>query len=145
MASDSSESCQYDIENEELEDLEVIEIDEALLRSLLDESENVDAKHDSLALEYATQSPEAENDSNNMIEERKGCLEQHALLQIHDFDGLDMMDMAPMFPIDEMETGYVDDPIYMANFGYDVGDYYSQVHDEFSFNETAYNCLWEDI
>ncbi|GMY08989.1 Activity-dependent neuroprotector homeobox protein [Fagus crenata] len=133
MASDSSKSWRHDIGNEELEELEVIEIDGALLRSLLEESENEDAK----------QSLKVENVLNNMIDERKGCLEQHAP-HIHDFDGLDMMEMAPMFPSDDMVIWYVDDPVWMINFGYD-GGVYSEVHDGFSSNETTYNCLWEDF
>ncbi|KAJ4728996.1 Activity-dependent neuroprotector homeobox protein [Melia azedarach] len=135
-----SESLNCVSDDHEIEELEITEVDEALLRNLMEEAVNEETGED--GVNYAVHNPEANNDSTLNICEQD--LKQHGL-HIHDLDWDDMMDVTPassLTPMDETMVWYIADMVGMVEFGWD-GDY-SQYYNGVICDETNYCCLWQE-
>lgn len=122
-------------------DLEAIEIDENLLRELLEEKEG---KEDEKSI---VESLEESSFNVNMMEEEK----QYECHSVQDFEWLNMMDMMmePSNPQnEEMAMNWFSDDTVLGTldfaFGYGNGECYSQICDGFFSNDVNYGCLWED-
>lgn len=147
----TSNSMEYVMENNsELEELEITEIDAALLRDLLEEldkEENIDTKENSLiqlAVDETittTTTDQANYDMFDIIEQ------QHHHVDLSNFSRADQM-MAETssslpLPSDDMLApdwyGRVDNVVGMVGFEYcnNIGDY------SYLYNETTYCHLWE--
>ncbi|TXG54535.1 hypothetical protein EZV62_019791 [Acer yangbiense] len=100
-------------------EIEELEIDEALLRDLLEEETNE---------ECSVQSLDVNNyDSPSKINGKD------------DLDWQDMMNEAPSLAMDEIMVWYIDD---MFDYAAYTGDY-SQFYNECFSDETNYCCLWQ--
>lgn len=127
-------------------DLEAIEIDENLLRELLEEEDGKGGNvHDNK--ECKVESIEKSNVNNpNMIDEEQDE-KQHNY--VHEFEWINMMDiMEPTNPLDEVMTmnWFLDDNVGKLDFdfGYANGECDPQFCDErFSNNnnDSSYGCL----
>ncbi|KAK7385928.1 hypothetical protein VNO78_31906 [Psophocarpus tetragonolobus] len=131
-------------------DLEVFEIDGALLRELLEEDQEGKDDKDHSEGEYMAETAEDNNANPEIIDgeqeqpQQQSCLEKY---ECHDFEWLNMMDiMEPTNPLNDVRMNwFLDDNVGMIDFGYDDDECYSQNCDELvSDNEVTYGCLWED-
>ncbi|PSS16404.1 Homeobox protein like [Actinidia chinensis var. chinensis] len=136
MASDLPNSSNSMIGIEELEELETTEIDESLLRDLLEEPEEEEACKD----EKTTEKTAGYHD----LFEQSG-----SHVHLDDFAWLNVMEMAPSSPINDMLVWYAESSMeetsggFMVDFGDNANDD-SQLYGGVSLDDTAYaySCLW---
>lgn len=130
----------------EIMDLEAIEIDENLLRELLEEQEGKDHDND-----YGMVESQQSNVSPNMMDEEQekqqqhNCLEQHEFHSVHEFEWLNTIE--PINPPNDVIMNWFSDGIVGTvdfDFGYANGECYSQICDGFFSNDASYGYLWED-
>ncbi|KAI4308119.1 hypothetical protein L6164_031225 [Bauhinia variegata] len=105
-----------DMDLVDLEELEILEIDAALLRDLLEEEYEDD--------NGVKECMEVDEDKSIMIDKKEekqqpSCLEQYEW-HVHDFEWQNMMDMEmqTLSPNDAMVDWYPDDIVGMADFDY---------------------------
>ncbi|KAI9114523.1 hypothetical protein K1719_014221 [Acacia pycnantha] len=123
----------------ELEELEVMEIDEALLRELLEEQGEVEAEGECLV-------ESVEND-NKMMEEKVHKQEGNSQ-QREDYKGADssIEVVEPASQNEVILNWYPDDTIgMMTDFGFANGELCSESSEGFVPYEAYYGCLWEDM
>ncbi|KAK4278945.1 hypothetical protein QN277_016716 [Acacia crassicarpa] len=124
----------------ELEELEVMEIDEALLRELLEEQGVVEAEGECLV-------QSVEND-NKMMEEKVHKQEGSNSKQREDYKGAHSL-IEVVEPASQNEVilnWYPDDTIgMMTDFGFANGELCSQSSEGFVSYDAYYGCLWEDM
>lgn len=127
-------------------DLEAFEIDENLLRELLEEEEGKSDVHDNKEC-----IEESINVNPNMMDEEQegqkhNCLEKSEGHYVHDFEWLNMMDMMePANPLDDMVTmNWFSDDVGRLDFdfGYVNGEFCPQICDGHFSNDANYGCLW---
>ncbi|KAG4961974.1 hypothetical protein JHK82_038666 [Glycine max] len=138
----------YDNNDMNLEeiDLEVFEIDAAILRELLEEDQEGKDDKDHGKVECMVESVE-ENDAHpDMMnreqeqQQQQNCLEKYGC---HDFEWLNMME--PTNPLNDVKMNWFsDDIVGMVDFGYANEECYSQICDGLVSNEASYGFLWED-
>ncbi|PNY15907.1 hypothetical protein L195_g012615 [Trifolium pratense] len=135
-------------------DFEAFEIDENLLRELLEEeegkSENVHGNKECIVESLEESNV---NNPNLMCAEHEGkqdnCLEQNECQYVHDFEWLNMMDMTePSNQLDEVMkmNWFVDDVVEKLefDFGYANGECCPQIYDGHFSSDASYGCLWEN-
>ncbi|KAK7300169.1 hypothetical protein RJT34_11006 [Clitoria ternatea] len=135
-------------------DLEAFEIDEALLRELLQEDAKDENGHGNIQCMAESLLEENSADSNMMGREQEqnkeqSCLEKFECHSVHDFEWLNMLDMMEetINPLNDVRMNWLSDDIVgigMVDFGYANDACYSQICDGFGSNEASYGCLWED-
>ncbi|KAJ1379663.1 hypothetical protein SESBI_46667 [Sesbania bispinosa] len=129
-------------------DLEVFEIDEALLRELLEEQEgNKDDNDVHGNIEESNVNPNMMDDREQDQQHQNCNLEQDGCHSINDFEWLNMMDMMePTNPINDVIMSWSSDEniVGMVDFGFANGECYSQTCDGLFSNEASYGCLWGD-
>lgn len=127
----------------ELEELEVMEIDEALLREFLEEKGDVRAEGECLV-----QSVETGNKVGEEIkEEIHKKVESYSEKQEGNKGVNDMMEILEPASQNEMILNwYPDDTIgMMADFGFAIGDPCSQICEGLVSDEAYHGCFWEDM
>ncbi|KAK9284863.1 hypothetical protein L1049_024043 [Liquidambar formosana] len=140
MASTLPEGLQsVNVASDDLEEFEVTEIDGALLRDLLGESPEESDETEDDGVGYVLHSLEVKKNDDNVMIDGQDCLEQN-VSHIHDFDWLDMVQMAQPLPSDEMMVWYENDMVGMVDF--DCNGDYSQFCNGVFSDETAYSWLW---
>ncbi|KAL6328914.1 hypothetical protein AAG906_007204 [Vitis piasezkii] len=144
MSSESLEESKFSTVYDDIEELEVTEMDAALLRELLEESETEETGDDTAGYKVEPLDLEPRIDQNVVTDGRGcDCLKQYEA-HIHDFDNwFGMMEMAPPLPSDGVMDWYVDtsmdEMVGMIDFG-DCLQFYNGV----SSDETPYSCFWQD-
>ncbi|KAJ9685974.1 hypothetical protein PVL29_015049 [Vitis rotundifolia] len=144
MSSESLEESKLSTVYDDIEELEVTEMDAALLRELLEESETEETGDDTAGYKVEPLDLEPQIDQNVVTDGRGcDCLKQYEA-HIHDFDNwFGMTEMAPPLPSDAVMDWYVDtsmdEMVGMIDFG-DCLQFYNAV----SSDETPYSCLWQD-
>ncbi|KAJ7965057.1 Ribonuclease [Quillaja saponaria] len=132
------------------EELEVFEIDEAVLRDLL-ETEYL-GDNTTSNMECIVQSVEAGNDASNAIisqqqpqQQQLQQPQQHSCLEcnINEFEWLNLIEIEPILSTDVMMNWYGDEIAGLVDFGCVNGVYDSQIYDGVFSTETIYGCLWE--
>ncbi|KAI9114529.1 hypothetical protein K1719_014227 [Acacia pycnantha] len=119
----------------ELEELEVMEIDEALLRELLEEQGEVEAEGECLV-------ESAEND-NKMMEE-KVHMQEGSNSQKREDSLIKVVEPASQNEV--ILNWYPDDTIgMMTDFGFANGELCSQSSEGLVSCEASYGCFWEDM
>ncbi|KAF7833493.1 hypothetical protein G2W53_015826 [Senna tora] len=155
----------------ELEELEVIEVDEALLRELLEEEHGggggsgSDIGGGDVVETVENGNRIMDNDEHeqqkqklkfNCSERHEGCNNNNNnIVHHHEFEWVSNMNMMmELEPISQINDGilnwyYQDYDMVgmMVDFGYtNVGECGSQIYEGFvSNNEASYGCLWEDL
>ncbi|KAK7320427.1 hypothetical protein VNO77_29883 [Canavalia gladiata] len=133
-------------------DLEVFEIDGALLRELLEEEvEEGKGDNDHGNVECVVESLNENNANPNMMDKeqeqkQQNCLDKCECYSTHDFEWMSMMDiMEPTNVLNDVRLNcFSDDIVGMVDFGYANDECYSQICGRFGSNEATYGCLWED-
>jgi hypothetical protein len=144
-------SCENDTSLVDI-DFEAFEIDENLLRELLEEEEGKGSDVNGNK-ECIVESLEESNvnNPNLMDEEQEGkqetCLEQNECHYVHDFEWLNKMDITePSNPLDEVMkmNWFLDDVVEKLeyDFGYASGECCPQIYDGHFSNDASYGCLW---
>ncbi|KAI4305993.1 hypothetical protein L6164_029313 [Bauhinia variegata] len=135
----------------ELEELEVLEIDAALLRDLLEEEHEVDEGGVKQLVEVDKDKNKVTDKEEQEEKQQQRWLEQiqNSHVHVHDFEWLNMMEMEmeTVSPNDEIvDNWYPDDIVGVGDFGYTNCEYgYSQISDVIVSNETSYGSLWESL
>lgn len=127
----------------ELEELEVFEVDEALLRELLEEQEDHGDAENGKKMMEKEQEHQKQKQRMNSSEQHEDCNEIN--YNVHEFEWVNnmvMMDMEPDSVNDLTMNWYPDDMIeMMVDFGYDN----SNIGECYVSNEASYGCLWENL
>ncbi|KAL2316824.1 hypothetical protein Fmac_030700 [Flemingia macrophylla] len=132
-------------------DLDVFEIDGALLRELLEEDQEGKDDKDHGKVECMGESAQENNGHPDMMDreqeqKQQSCLEKYECHSMHDFEWLNMMDMMePANPLNDVRMNWFsDDYVGMVDFSYGNEESYSQNIDGLVSNEVSYGCLWDN-
>ena len=146
MSSESLEESKF-VPNvyDDIEELEVTEMDAALLRDLLEESETEETGNDTAGFEVEPIGAEPGIDQDVVTGScGHDCLKQQYEAHIRDFDNwLGTMEMASPLPSDGVMDWYLDTSMDEMLGMIDFGDHL-QFYNGVSFDEASYNCLWQE-
>ncbi|OVA13250.1 hypothetical protein BVC80_8019g2 [Macleaya cordata] len=162
MASMSSENLEYVIDDIEIETLEVPEVDETLLKALLDESNENEAEDERLG--SVIRSLEAEIDPKMIVnhsltyepDEMVGIYENYednrsdecsVSCHMENFDWVDMEMDCTSSPSDDMGNWYMD--TFTDEIGSGIVEFgelkdYSQFYYGVQLEDHAYSSLWQE-
>lgn len=147
MASESLEGPKLSTVYDDIEELDVMEMDAALLRDLLEELETEAMGADDNAADGCKAEPlelPPEIDDQKSLADGCGhdCLKQYEA-HIHEFDNwFGMMETAPPLPSEGVIDWYVDASMDEMVGMIDFGDSFQFFNGVF-FDETPYSCLWQ--